>query len=448
MIVNGTLLDTPQNSAANAMLTANITIPEALEWTPIGSESNAYCGTFDGNNHTISGLNITNVGSYSGMFGKIVNGTVKNLTIAGHMTIAGNAIRVGGLVGFMDGGTLSGIISKMELSAGNGGSHYGGIVGSIGYNGQNLTTLERCIFSGNFEIQNNDCLGGIAGYAKKCTIRNCANLGILTVTGTSDNLVGGIFAYCNDSEVKVENCYNSGLIKLAMSNSMNSGALFGGVKGGAEIADCFWLEGSCNNSKGYGYQVNSQISCEKKTFADFGSGAVAVLLQGDQTELAWGQTIGTDDYPVLTTDEAKRVYAAKMYNGTAEPSDVYAGASGFIMPEGSNAVAVIEPSVAVEATGTNVIVKDGDAYTCANLVLTDGADFYTPVTFTAGKATYSRKLPETSTWGTIVLPFAAETIEGGSLYEATEIVADGSDESILAKPIPRLCSKARRPERP
>ena len=109
-LVNGTLLDTPQNSAANAMLTANITIPEALEWTPIGSESNAYCGTFDGNNHTISGLNITNVGSYSGMFGKIVNGTVKNLTIAGHMTIAGNAIRVGGLVGFMDGGTLSGII--------------------------------------------------------------------------------------------------------------------------------------------------------------------------------------------------------------------------------------------------------------------------------------------------------------------------------------------------
>ena len=64
--------------------------------------------------------------------------------------------------------------------------------------------------------------------------------------------------------------------------------------------------------------------------------------------------------------------------------------------------------------------------------LTDGADFYTPVTFTAGKATYSRTLPETSTWGTIVLPFAAETIEGASLYEATEIVADGSEESILA----------------
>ena len=31
-----------------------------------------------------------------------------------------------------------------------------------------------------------------------------------------------------------------------------------------------------------------------------------------------------------------------------------------------------------------------------------------------------------------MLPFAAETIEGASLYEATEIIADGSEESILA----------------
>ena len=35
-----------------------------------------------------------------------------------------------------------------------------------------------------------------------------------------------------------------------------------------------------------------------------------------------------------------------------------------------------------------------------------------------------------------MLPFAAETIEGASLYEATEIIADGSEESILAvKPL-------------
>ena len=155
------------------------------------------------------------------------------------------------------------------------------------------------------------------------------------------------------------------------------------------------------------------------------------MLQSDQTELAWGQAIGTDEYPVLTTDEAMRVYAAKLYNGSADKvSELYTNASGISLPEG-NAILVIEDAVSA-STGTNVVVKDGDdAYTCANLVLTDGADFYTPVTFTAGKATYSRTLPETSTWGTIVLPFEATTTDV-SLYEATEIIADGSEESILA----------------
>ena len=135
---------------------------------------------------------------------------------------------------------------------------------------------------------------------------------------------------------------------------------------------------------------------------------------------------------MLTTDEAKRVYAAKLYKGSAENvSELYKNASGISSPEEPNALLVIENAPSA-STGTNIVVKSGNAYTCANLVLTDGADFYTPVAFTATQATYSRPLPETSKWGTIVLPFSAETIEGASLYEATEIVADGSDESILA----------------
>ena len=79
-LVNGTLADsTPQNTAADAVLTADITINEnvlnengtlngtpANTWTPIGlyvSDNLAeYTGTFDGQGHTISGLYYSGTG--------------------------------------------------------------------------------------------------------------------------------------------------------------------------------------------------------------------------------------------------------------------------------------------------------------------------------------------------------------------------------------------------
>ena len=276
----------------------------------------------------------------------------------------------------------------------------GGIIRNLG--------LEDSFVSGDLYV------GGVCGMNNKGSIINCYNSG--SVSGTI-----GVGSMCGSNSGKIDACYNNGII----SCNSYAGSVCGQNLG--SITNCYWLEGTAKQGIGSG-----SGSATVKSADQFKSGEVAVLLQGVQTELAWGQTIGTDEYPVLTTDEAMRVYAAKLYNGSADKvSELYTNASGISLPEG-NAILVIEDAVSA-STGTNVVVKDGDdAYTCANLVLTDGADFYTPVAFTAGKATYSRTLPETSTWGTIVLPFAAETIEGASLYEATEIIADGSEESILA----------------
>ena len=62
------------------------------------------------------------------------------------------------------------------------------------------------------------------------------------------------------------------------------------------------------------------------------------------------------------------------------------------------------------------MVKSGEAYTCANLVLTDGADFYTPYDFTAAQATYSRQLTAGTQWGTVALPFDATSVTGAELF--------------------------------
>ena len=386
-LVNGTLLDGTQNSAANAVLTADITIPEGVEWTPMAASAvfnhsastvaattdKSYSGVFDGAGHKISNLNIrVNEKELTGGLFGAVTGTIKNLGIE-------------------------------DASFDNGGAYdgrFGVICGLLVKDGQTTTeALVQNCFVINSSIKTKDKIAG-------------------AIVGGN---YGGTIANCYEYNNSIEGYKRIGNLVGDNQNDNKTTPMKG------TVSNCY------SNVKVVGDQSGTVENSGVKSGDEFKSGEVAVLLQGDQTVQTWGQAIGTDDYPVLTADEAKRVYTYNVYNGSDAAELGYANDGVAIGLEG-NAVAVVETAGFTTADdNANVIVKDGNgAYTCANLVLTDGADFYTPVTFTAGKATYSRTLPETSTWGTIVLPFAAETIEGGSLYEATEIVADGSDESILA----------------
>ena len=427
-----------QNVAASAVLLNNITIPADMAWTPIGNASTIYTGTFDGQNHTISGMTIENAESYSGLFGN-VTGTVRDFTVTGSITITGDETvsRVGGAVGSLGistaGGTVSGVTSDVDITVSAGNDHIGGVVGSMPENSS--PTVESCVYTGDINITvAAGSVAGVVGYIRTGTIQNCANQGGISVSGSGGGSVGGILGYCNNKSIKITACYNTGIISA--SGTANVGAIVGNNRddnnhvGQATVSNCYYLTSSAD--KGQGQLDTDAVGTVVKDDNAFTSGEVACLLQGDQTVQVWGQTLGTDNYPVLTTDEAKRVYAAKLYKGSADDvTDLYANTPNFSSPEKPNALLVIENAPSA-STGKNIVVKSGEAYTCANLVLTDGADFYTPVAFTATQATYSRTLPETSKWGTIVLPFSAETIEGASLYEATEIVADGSEESILA----------------
>ena len=135
-LVNGTLTDgTEQNTSASAVLTADIEL-SGETWTPIGSESTPYTGTFDGQGYTISGMTIENAESYSGLFGN-VTGTVKNFTVTGSITITGDktVAKVGGAVGSLGtasaGGTVSGVISGVDITVSAGNDHIGGVVGRL-----------------------------------------------------------------------------------------------------------------------------------------------------------------------------------------------------------------------------------------------------------------------------------------------------------------------------
>ena len=109
---------------ANAKLTKNITINENVlktdgtlnrdgssftQWTPIGNSDNrAYTGTFDGGNHTISGLYYDGSGDYAGLFGYVNGGRVQNVNIADSYISNNEGINdTGGVCGCNNGGTIT-----------------------------------------------------------------------------------------------------------------------------------------------------------------------------------------------------------------------------------------------------------------------------------------------------------------------------------------------------
>ena len=304
-LVNGTLTDgTEQNTSASAVLTADIEL-SGETWTPIGSESTPYTGTFDGQGYTISGMTIENAESYSGLFGN-VTGTVKNFTVTGSITITGDetVAKVGGAVGSLGtasaGGTVSGVISGVDITVSAGNDHIGGVVGSMPENSS--PTVENCIYTGKITVTvAAGSVAGIVGYIRTGTIQNCANQGSISVDVGGTGSVGGILGYCNNGRIYIRNCYNTGAISA--DGTDNVGAIVGQNKGTqATVSNCYYLTGSAN--QGQGQLTTDAAGTVVKTADEFASGEVTYLLNGSTSEdLTWYQNLGDDGdrYPVLDT---------------------------------------------------------------------------------------------------------------------------------------------------
>lgn len=281
-------------------------------------------------------------------------------------------------------------------------SYYVGLFGSLEGGG----TVENVGVTKSY-IQSSDYAGytgGIVGLLRNGgTIRNCYCTGIVRCQGFRG---GGGIAGMSSGNSTIENCYFAGSISSEYGPAEMIGPIVGSMYADyVNPTNCFYLEGCGASGKG-----------TSMTEAQFKSGEVASRL-GE----GWGQAIGTDNYPVLTSDANKKVYAYTMYQGQSKETG-YANNNGNVdldLTSHPNTIAVFEASGTF--SGTNIVVKDGDSYTCDNLVLTDGADFYTPVAFTAKNATYTRRPSVWATndgsgsgWETLCLPFS------GTLYADEE----------------------------
>ena len=314
-------------------------------WTPIGSSSQPFIGTLDGDGHSVSGIYINSTAECQGLVGYLGSGgTLQNLGV--NASYIKGVHSVGGVCGNSRGGTVTNCYNAGSVT----GSYY---------------------------------VGGVCGL-NDGTVTNCYNTG--SVAGTRD-YVGGV---CGENYTTVTNCY------------YQKDTAAGGINGS-----------------------DAAGQAEAKTAKQFQSGEVASLL-GE----GWGQTIGTDDYPVLDADGTKRVYAVTLYQGSDAADAHYLNSNGTFPTPTGNAIALVDADSPFK-TGTNIVVKDGDSYTCDNLVLTDGADFYTPVEFTATKATYTRSPKVWATndgsgsgWETICLPFSGTLYAGDVAKQPVDVASD------------------------
>ena len=177
-------------------------------WTPIGIYNDSkthFKGTFDGQNHTVSGLNVVESGKKGvGFFGKAFTGTIKNLTVEGNITADG-CDYVGGIVGHGY-ATITNCVFKGDITN-NSGYQIGGIAGSGGF------TITNCSVYGN--IHGESWVGGIAGNVQDGgAYINCYVEGVISANSSYGGAsAAGIAAIPLYKSQKINGCYSNTIVK-------------------------------------------------------------------------------------------------------------------------------------------------------------------------------------------------------------------------------------------
>lgn len=285
------------NKAVQGNLSLNCTLTDDInltgkEWTPIGDYDNRYTGTFDGGDHTITGLTVTTSDQYAGLFGCIGSGgTVKDVTLEGVQitttrnvgavggvagysygniencsvsgSVSGSGMNgfAGGVVGYQSGGFLTGCSSSATVNAGN-------IAGGVAGLTDSGATLTACYATGDVTLESinsgGNFVGGVVGSNTSCTLKACYAWGSVTGSGSGTIYVGGVTG--TNDEGTLTACYHA--------NETVSGpaGTTGGVTGrnykffnDPVITACYW---GSNPDTGIGYNEGGSTTIETTKVTD------------------------------------------------------------------------------------------------------------------------------------------------------------------------------------
>ncbi|HSX05251.1 MAG TPA: choice-of-anchor U domain-containing protein [Candidatus Saccharimonadales bacterium] len=258
----------------NINLTQDLTCTDTIT-SPLFS-TDGYSGTFDGQGHTISGLQIDGPDGDAGLFADLTGATIKDLTIAG--TVTSDSECVGGVAGYANNSSFENIHSSVTVTTsdwyaggligcgyvGDGASHHisgssatgavsgagevGGLIGELGVWNHGQMTIEHTYATGNVS-GTDDYVGGLLGYeyseseddATTATIQDVYAQG--NVSSPDNSYVGGLigYSYTGDdgpqASTVIQRAYASGDV----TGSDSVGGLIGAVNGNNDEATLLTL---------------------------------------------------------------------------------------------------------------------------------------------------------------------------------------------------------------
>ena len=238
----------------NAKLEADINLGGDIAMA--GTTDHKYAGTFDGQGHTLRfywNANTSNIAPFK----RVKGATIKNLRTEG--SIQSSSIYIGGLIDEAYGeNTVTRCVSAVNITSTYSANRCGagGLISYIGSNAR--VTINDCLVKGaiNATDAGRTGMGGFVCYQYgTCTLNTCLYAGT-----------------------------NNGSNEYSYTFAPN-----------ATLNNCYYLN-PCGTAQG-----------DKITEAQLKNGEVAYKLQKGRNNTVWGQVLGTNDEPLLTTDGAKRV---------------------------------------------------------------------------------------------------------------------------------------------
>ena len=192
----------------------------------------AFNGTYDASGNTITYAITATNSNGTGAFGKVVGGTIKNLTVAGSLNSAGKDL-VGGVAGYSDGATYINCTNTVAINGTSGGNYNGGIAGGS-TSSKAAHTFTNCKNEANLSFKWG-LNGGILGVGFG-TFTDCVNNG--SVNNASSGQAAGILcsasadvSVADTAFVTITRCINNGAISASNPNITNFiGGMIGEVR--------------------------------------------------------------------------------------------------------------------------------------------------------------------------------------------------------------------------
>lgn len=265
-------------------------------YNTIGGGTTAFTGTFDGNGHTIVGLQ-----AKGGIFGKLGSGAVvKNINIASSVFTGKNTDSVGAVAAENNGGSISGISGYGNTIKGSGG-YIGGLVGK-NYGGISNSNDQSTVIAGADTVA-----GGIAGVNgtnadKGGTIDNVQSNSVVTTGVLAENQYASNLGGIVGKNEMLLNKYNINNVSAhgvtgKTGNTKTSGGIVGTNEGRISNA---YNESIIHGSENIGGVAGKNVTqASNSNMAELNDVANAVEIIGDAGSQNVGGLLGKQDHATI-----------------------------------------------------------------------------------------------------------------------------------------------------